>query len=321
MKQLIFPILITLFLMGCKKDELYGIYSNKASGFSTITLVVHESGHGCIIGSIGGGTFGQWSYNGRSSVLTLSYFSPGQNKELSYKFRFDQKKRTYTFTGNKARADPYSTLHFITNAIPDQLIKSFKDYPASLVINKQYAQEKENQRRHTEDKLEREKPEYERIRKSLEKNLKLALSDEFYVLDDTPATRALRSVLADYKIIFQEDSLVGLLTNIPPVKYWVVEMIFNRPELSAKTIEDFYPKALEGDTKRNYSLLANIANHPNTPICLVEDLATRTNFPYRVTGPANTRLINLSKAKSSKTPTNMLFRIATPAFKKVTLSP
>jgi len=307
--------------MGCKKDELYGIYSNEASGFSTITLVVHESGHGCIIGPIGGGTFGQWSYNGRSSVLTLSYFSPDQNKEQSYKFRFDQKKRTYTFTGNQARADPTSTLHFITNAIPDQLIKSFKDYPESLVINKQYAQEKENQRRQAEDKLEREKPEYERIRKSLEKNLKLALSEEFYVLDDTPATRALRSVLADYKIMFPEDSLVDLLTNIPPVKHWVVEMIFNRPELSAKTIEDFYPKALEGDTKCNYSILANIAKHPNTPICLIEDLATRTNFPYGVTGPANTRLMNYSKTKSSKTPTNMLFRIETPAFKKVIVSP
>jgi hypothetical protein len=53
---------------------------------------------------------------------------------------------------------------------------------------------------------------------------------------------------------------------------------------------------LEWGTKLNYSILANIANHPNTPICLIEDLATRTNLPCGATGPANTRLINYSKA-------------------------
>jgi hypothetical protein len=130
-----------------------------------------------------------------------------------------------------------------------------------------------------EERLAREKSEYERIRKSIIENPRVVLSQKFYVRDDTPATRALKSALGDRDIVFKEDVLVDLLGELIPDNHWTRGQIFSRPELSAGTLERFYPQALDWGRHLNHEILANIAEHPNTPRALVEDLATRNDVP------------------------------------------
>ena len=208
------------------------------------------------------------------------------------RFKFDSRKRTYTLTGDgtETRTDSSKTLHYVTNAIPEQLIQAFKTYPEELKKHRQQTEARERQKREYEAKLARERPEYERIRKSIVENPHVVVSPEFYGREDTPATRALKSALGDREIAFPEDVLVRLLEQLPPDNHWIREQIFGRPELSAKTIEDFYPKALDWGAHLNYGILANIATHPNTPRSLVEDLALSTTLPGGAVGPAQTQI-------------------------------
>ena len=178
--------------------------------------------------------------------MTFESFDPGQNKDSSISFSFDHKDRSYTFLGDdEGNGDSSTTLHYVTNMIPEQLIQAFKTYPEELEKSRQRIQAREKRKREYEEKLAREKPEYERIRKSIIENPRIVISKEFYVREDTPATRALKSALGDREIWFLEDVLLDLLTELPPDNHWIREQVFSRPELSANTIERFYPKALD----------------------------------------------------------------------------
>lgn len=273
------------------EEELRGVFSNEAEGFYTVTLMVHEGGDAYFHAAVAG-VIGKWSYDKPSSILTFDYFDPGPNKDSSMRFKFDSKKRTYTLIGDgtETRTDSSKTLHYVTNAIPEQLIQAFKTYPEELKKRRQQTEARERQKREYEEKLAREKPEYDRIRKSIVDNPHVVVSPEFYGREDTPATRALKSTLGDREIAFPEDVLVKLLEQLPPDNHWIREQIFARPELSAKTFEDFYPKALDWGAHLSYGILANIATHPNTPRSLVEDLALSTTLPGGAVGPAQTQM-------------------------------
>lgn len=269
------------------QDELHGVFSNEAEGFKIVTVMVHDSGYAYFHAAVAG-AIGKWSYDKKVSILTLDYFDPGPNKDATIKFMFDPKKRIYTLVGDisETTADSSRTLHYVTNCIPDQLIQAFKTYPEELERCRRQIQARERQKREYEEKLAREMQEYERIRKSIVEKPRVVISKEFYVSDDTPATRAIKSALGDRDIAFQEDVLVDLLGELPPDNHWIREQIFSRPELSAGTIAKFYPQALDWGKHLNYGILANIANHPNTPMALVEDLATKNDVPIGVVGPA-----------------------------------
>ncbi|MFA7235183.1 MAG: hypothetical protein WC076_13850 [Terrimicrobiaceae bacterium] len=273
------------------QEELHGVFSNEAEGFKIVTFMVHESGYAYFHASVAG-TIGEWSYDKPSSILTFECFDPGSKKDVTIKFTFDSKKRTYTFVGDQTteRTDSSKTLHYITNAIPEQLIEAFKTYPEELAKERRRIQVREEQKRQREEKLAREKPEYERIRKAIVENPRVVISKEFYVREDTPATRALKSALGDRDIAFQQDVLVDLLGELPPDNHWIREQIFSRPELSAVTIEKFYPQALDWGKHLNYGILANIAKHLNTPRALVEDLATKQDVPIGAVGPAQMQI-------------------------------
>ncbi|NLB55331.1 MAG: hypothetical protein GX811_06120 [Lentisphaerae bacterium] len=273
------------------QDELQGVFSNEAEGFNTVTLMVHENGDAYFHAAVAG-VIGKWSYDKPSSILTFNYFYPGPNKDASMHFTFDSKKRTYTLTGDGTETSTYSsqTLHYVTNAIPDQLIQAFKTYPKELKKHRQQTEAREKQRRKYEEKLAREKPEYEKIRTFIVENPHVVVSSDFYGRDDTPATRALKSTLGDRDVPFPEDVLVKMLEQLPPDNHWIREQIFARSEHSATTIEKYYPKALDWGARLNYGILVNIATHPNTPRSLVEDLALSTTLPGGAVGPAQAQV-------------------------------
>jgi len=284
-------IILYCSLTAYGQEELHGVFSNEAEGFKTITFMVHKRGDAYFHAAVAG-VIGKWSYDKPLSILTFDYFDPGQNKDFSMRFTFDSNKRTYTLTGDgtEARTDSSGTLHYLTNAIPEQLIQAFKTYPEELKKHRQQTKAREKQKREFEEKLAREKPEYDRIRKSIIANSHVVLSDEFYVREDTPATRALKNTLGDREVEFPEDVLVDLLNELPPDNHWIREQVFARPELSAKTLEEFYPKALDWGAHLNYGILANIATHSNTPRSLVENLALSTTLPGGAVGPAQSQL-------------------------------
>lgn len=297
MKCIVLSLFVLYSATAYGQRELQGVFSNEAEGFKTVTLMVHEGGDAYFHAAVAG-VIGKWSYDKPSSTFTFDYFDPGPNKDAVIKFMFDPKKRTYTLAGDisETPTDSTRTLHYVTNSIPDQLIQAFKTYPEELEKRRRQIQARENQKREYEEKLAREKSEYERIRKSIVESPRVVLSKEFYVREDTPATRALKSTLGDRDIAFKEDVLVDLLGELPPDNHWIREQIFSRPEISADTIEKFYPQALDWGKHLNYGILANIANHPNTPIALVEDIATKNDVPVGAVGPAQKQIIKYAEA-------------------------
>lgn len=284
-------IILYCSLAAYGQEELHGVFSNEAEGFKTVTLMVHERGDAYFHAAVAG-VIGKWSYDKPSSILTFDYFDPGPNKDSSVRFKFDAMKRTYTFVidGTETTADSSRTLHYVTNTIPDQLIQAFKTYPQELEKHRRQVQARETQKREYEEKLAREKPEYERIQKSIVENPHVVVSPEFHSREDTPATRALKSTLGDREIALPENDLIALLEQLPPDNHWIREQVFARPELTAATIEKFYPKALDWGKHLNYGILANIAKHPNTPRALVEDLATKNDVPIGAVGPAQEQI-------------------------------
>ena len=199
----------------------------------------------------------------------------------------------------RGQEELHGVFSYVTNTIPEQLIQAFKAYE-ELEKHRRQIQAREKQKCEYEEKLAREKPEYDRIRKSIVENPHVVVSPEFYGREDTPATRALKSTLGDREIVFPEDDLVQLLEQLPPDNHWIREQVFTRPELSAKTIEDFYPKALDWGAHLNYGILANIANHLSTPKELIEDLATRSELPIGATQPAQRQMVQYAKDVSAR---------------------
>jgi len=81
-----------------------------------------------------------------------------------------------------------------------------------------------------------------------------------------------------------------LLITMPPDNHWNREQIFARPELTSATIERFYPRAIEWGKQLNYTILANIATHSNTPRHVLKDLAMRNDVPVGGVIPAQKQM-------------------------------
>lgn len=284
--------LLSLALIAQGQEDLRGVFSNNAEGFDIATLMIHETGYAYFHAAVAG-VIGEWSFDKATSVLTVKFLDSGNSKERSsIGFLFDPKQRSYTFVdGDYAKQrGATKTLRYVTNAIPDKLVAAFKVYPDEVRKQRQQLKAREEYKRKEEERLARERPEYERIRNVITNDPKVVISSEFFVREDTPATRALKSTLGDLNVKYPESVLVDLLNELPPDNHWIRAMIFSRPELTAGTIEKFYPKALEWGAHLNYGILANIGGHPNTPRQLIEDLASRADLPVGATRPAQRRL-------------------------------
>jgi hypothetical protein len=267
-----------------------GVFSNSAEGFKIVTLMVANNGLVYFHAAIGG-QIGEWMFDDASSTLSIKHFDPSSTKDHSIQLKFDAKTRSYKLTrpDNATDAEPANELKFVTDEIPEEMLEAFKAYPAMIKEARAQALAEREWKRRQEEQLEKERPEYERVLAQVHQNPKSVLSNEFYSRDVTPATRAFQASLKDTEVRFPEEVLIGLLEQLPDDNHWIRAMIFARPELQASTLTKFYPKALKWG-ELNYTILANIAKHPNTPMETVRDLAGRDELPVGATIPAKDRL-------------------------------
>jgi hypothetical protein len=267
-----------------------GVFSNNAEGFKIVTIMVHTNGLAYFHAAIGG-QIGEWTFDDASSMLSIKLFDPSSKKDHSVQLKFDGKTRSYklTRTDHAADAEPANELKFVTDEIPQKLLEAFNAYPEMIKKARAQALAELEWKRRQEEQLEKERPEFERVLSQIRHNPKSVLSNEFYSRDVTPATRAFQASLKDNGVRFPEEVLVGLLDQLPDDNHWIRAMIFARPELQASTLTKFYHKALKWG-ELNYTILANIAKHPNTPMETVRDLAGRDELPVGATIPAKDRL-------------------------------
>lgn len=275
-------------------DALLGVFSNEQAEFRIMTLMVHESGRAYLHYAVAG-QIGEWQFDKAKSVLSFKA-SSASGKEASLHFKFDRAQRSYLLLAatNSGASHAELTLHFVTNYIPKEYVQAFKEYPEKMKQARERFAAEEMAKKAYQAKLERERPEYERTLARIKANPSVVLAKEFYGRGDTPVLRAFQASLKDPKIWFPEDILVALLEQLPENNFWIRELIFARQELSPATLEQFYPKALVWG-KEDYSLLANIATHPNTPIAIVRDLANHPELPVGATNPAQQRLKKMEK--------------------------
>ena len=280
-----------------KKHTHTGVYSNEAEGFKTITVMIHEDGlayfHAAVMG-----TMGEWEFDKSSSTLSIKVIDPSSTREETLKLTFDGEDRTYTMVrpgggGGHGAGNP---LHFITDEIPKEMVQAFEAYPEQLKKIKAQVRATRELRKRREEQLEQERPEYERALAQIRENPESVLSREFYGRGETPKTRAFQVSLRDHDFRYPEEVLIGLLEQQPDDNPWVRNAIFTRPELGADTVTRFYAKALEWG-EMNYTVLANIAKHPNTPIEILRDLAGRDELALGAIEPARRRLKEIEDGK------------------------
>lgn len=309
MRILAFIAILCIASTSCTKEDEkthVGIFSNEAEGFKTVTVMIHDGGlayfHAAVSGRIG-----EWEFAESESTLSLKFFDPSAMKDRTLNLRFDKKTRTYDMIrpGDGAKNDPPYDLHFISDEIPDQMVEAFKMYPEKIKqIKAQAAAEREFKKRR-EEQLERERPEYERIVAQIKAEPKTVLAEEFHSRELTdlgqypPKIRAFRDTLTDHDVTYPEEVLVELINEIPDEHHSLRVLLFQRPELTGKTLTRFYPKALKWG-ELNYTILANIAKHPNTPIEVVRDLAGRKDVAGGATTPAKYRLEKLERANKNQ---------------------
>lgn len=295
----VIPILLAAFLSTAHAadDEITGVFSNEEEGFKIVTLMIHKDGLGYLHVAVAG-QIGEWKFDKGESVLSFTVFDDSAGKDETVRLKFDSQHSSYILMRPDKSVDTTAerTLHFITNQIPDKLVQAFKEYPEKIKEVRRGVLARKEAAKRWQEQLERERPEYERILSRIKDDPKTVLSKEFYTRDVTPATRAFQASLSDKETKFPEEVLVALLEQLPDDNHWIRVLVFARPELSASTLERFYPKALVWG-KLNYTILANIATHSNTPIAIVRDLAGRGELPVGATIPAKQRLKKLD-AKS-----------------------
>lgn len=270
--------------------KLTGVFSNSADGFKIVTVMVHNDGLAYFHAAIGG-QIGEWKFDEASSTLSIRFFDPSSPKDRSLQLKFDAKARTYRLVtpDNADSAEPSDKLDFVSDEIPEKMIEAFKAHSERMKEIRARALAEREWKKRQEEQLERERPEYERVLAQIRTNPRSVLSKEFYSREVTPATRAFQASLKDKNTKYPDEVLVGLLEQLPEDNHWIRAMIFARPELQASTLTKFYTKALKWG-ELNYTILANIAKHPNTPIETVRDLAGRDELPAGATIPAKDRL-------------------------------
>ncbi len=289
--------ILSLFLAFCWAAISYGadtkwagVFSNRAEGFKIVTVMVQNDGLAYFHAAIGG-QIGEWKFDEPSSTLSIKFFDPSSPEDLSVQLKFDAAVRTYKLLrpGNAGDAEPSDKLAFVSDEIPEKMIEAFKAYPEKMKEIRARALAEREWKKRQEEQLERERPEYERVLAQIRKEPKSVLSNEFYSREVTLTTRAFQASLKDNDTKYPEEVLIGLLEQLPEDNHWIRAMIFARPELQARTLTKFYPRALQWG-ELNYTILANIAKHPNTPIETVRDLAGKDELPVGATIPAKDRL-------------------------------
>lgn len=277
-------------------DQMYGVFSNEGIGFYVVVFTVQEDGYACLMGSIGG-AIGKWSYDGASSILTFKFFDFGPEKYSTFKLSFNKKERTYTFLNSDyAKYEECKTLHYIADHPPEEIAQAIKDYPEYIKKHMEELAIKKAREQQKLEKLEKEKPEFDRTRNMIIENPHVILSEGFFDNLSDPAIRALRDVFSDHTVHIPEEACIEVIEEYPDM--WLMLAVFARPELTTETIERFYPKALELGLELNYNILVSLINNPNTPRYIIEDIIAMKDMPYGAVRPARQRLKEIEAEES-----------------------
>ncbi len=302
--RLVFGVLLWWGASAGARPAILGVFSNEEGEFKTVTLMVHRSGYAYFHAAVMG-TIGEWKYDAKRQELTLTCYDPQANREESLKFAFDAREKAYWImdpeTGLRA-TDSAGRLRRLSDKIPPELVAAFAAYPENLRRERAEREAHVRARQAHEEKLTREQPEYERLLAELGADPRAGLREEYHGVD-TPGGRALRQALGDLTRTFPEDVLIDMLEHLPEQNHWNREQIFARPELTTATIEAFWPRAVEWGTHLNYSIVGNLAQHPNTPLAIVEKLATEPGeLPIGAVGVAQDRVVQLAREALVATP-------------------
>jgi hypothetical protein len=100
-----------------------GVFSNKADGFDTKTLVLHDNGKGLYFAGTGAISV-NWRYDARTNRIVL-LVTDDPHKGTSFELGFDLGKRTLTILDNKLR-EGSKPLRFITDEIPGRYAESLR---------------------------------------------------------------------------------------------------------------------------------------------------------------------------------------------------
>ncbi|MEM9015619.1 MAG: hypothetical protein AAGC68_01300 [Verrucomicrobiota bacterium] len=293
--------LLSIPVLGDQKKPPIGVFSNEAEEFNTVTVMIHEGGlayfHAALVGMIG-----EWTLDQESSKLSLRFFNPSKIEYQALDFQFDAKTRTYGIvrTEEDLKKDPPFELRFISDEMPEGMLEAFEAYPETIKRSKAQAIARRESIKRREEQLEKERPEYERFVARIREQPETVLAKEFHSRELTEQgrypvkIRAFRDTLSDHDVFYPEVVLIELLNEVPDDHHSLRVLLFQRPELSSATLTQFYPQAIEW-AELNYTILANLANHPNTPIEIIRDLAGRTDLPVGATNPAKYRLERIKR--------------------------
>lgn len=146
---IVLGLLLSLSITACSHNEMYGVYSNEAEGFKTVTLMVDKSGYAYLQAALIG-IYGEWSYNETSSILTIQCFNPESNKDFSIQAKFNPELRSYTYPAEK---NEQTNLHYMTNSIPEEIVQIFETYPERLENSRKQAIAKQKWEQERKERL------------------------------------------------------------------------------------------------------------------------------------------------------------------------
>jgi hypothetical protein len=298
----IFLTSICMVLMCQAGQEHVGVFSNNAEGFQEVVLMIDEGGYAYFQGSVLS-LIGKWNYDEKEQLMELTFFDPDSGEDKTIQLTFEKENRIYVSEYIDGKSSNNTRLEFKDTQIPEKAKNAFLKYPQWLSQAREHFQVMEDMReakRRHQEKVERERPEYERHLEIIKENPSKILSDKYHVEDFGLYYRAFSDSLKNKENYFPEAVLIELLETLPE-PHAGRTLIFNRQEISSETITRYYPIARDKWSKTTYVILQNIVKHPNTPIAVIRDLAGRKDVAVGAVHPAQRRLKELEKEGANKT--------------------
>ena len=296
--------------------RLAGQYYNMAEGFGGCGLTISTNGFASVFLSVVS-LVGSWKYQliDQHPMVAVETYDPSANCDAALLFGFSFNRKSFRLlamtnsvenairqwrTAEKSNKKSESLLQ-MTNGVPPEVESRLAKYP-EWVRRELSERERMKQARQAEaDRLQREKPLYEKrlaeIRENPETILTVPLQEYESpphlkgIAKNSPEARALADALADQTILFKEETLIAFLKMEPWKKiHWFLARFFARNELSASTRRALFPQIIETAKQLNMDAASQFVLHQNTPLDLVRELRDTPGIPTGVMNAVNKRL-------------------------------
>jgi hypothetical protein len=131
MKALLLTIwLATVTGLAHAAEPFLGVFSNRADGFNTKTLMLDTNGNGLYFAAVAGVPV-LWKRNEATNEFTLTGPVGANQASESFIVRFDPAKREFTILDPK-RAENSRPLHHVSDEIPQRVRDAIKDFDGSI---------------------------------------------------------------------------------------------------------------------------------------------------------------------------------------------